>query len=418
MTVCNLYYSHPLLIQLASSFGVSYTDVANIPTLTQAGYATGLLLIAPLGDLVPRRPLLLVLLLCSSTLSIGLAMAPNVRMFEGLTYIVGVFTVTPQILVPLAADLAPPERRATAMSIVMSGLLLGILFARVIAGAVADYTTSDISTGGGWRNVYWLAFSIQAFMWFVLWAVIPDWPAKNRGTGLTYGGILWTMAKLAVTEPLLVQCSIIGLLSSAVFTSFWVTLTFILGGPPYNYSTVTIGLFGLIGIVGVVFALVCGRLVDRFGNAWLWTLAAILFMTVFQAIMTGAGGIHVAAVIVVVFGLDAGGQMQQISNVARIYTISQEARARLNAVFVISAFIGQVLGTQAGTRVYEAGGWRASGGLSLGWLGAMLVVLLARGPRCPKDKWIGGWRVSPEDKEARKIDEETNETVDAATKEQ
>ena len=258
MTVCNLYYSHPLLIQLAASFGVDYTRVANIPTLTQAGYATGLLLISPLGDLLPRRSLLLALIFCSALVSLGLALTPNLRTFEVLTFVVGVATVTPQVLIPLAADLAPPERRASAIGIVMSGLLLGILLARVLAGAVAEYTTSMIATGGGWRNVYFMAFGAQSFTWALLWATIPDWPEKNRGAGLSYGGILWTMAKLAVKEPLLIQCSIMGLLSSAVFTSFWVTLTFILDGEPYKYNTVTIGLFGLIGIAAVLTAPVFG----------------------------------------------------------------------------------------------------------------------------------------------------------------
>jgi predicted MFS family arabinose efflux permease len=97
-----------------------------IPTLLQAGYATGLLFITPLGDLVRRRQLILVIVLCSASLSIGLAVTNNVKVFEILSFLVGVVTVTPQILVPLAADLAPPEKRATAIAIVLSGLMFGI----------------------------------------------------------------------------------------------------------------------------------------------------------------------------------------------------------------------------------------------------------------------------------------------------
>ncbi|EJD36229.1 MFS general substrate transporter [Auricularia subglabra TFB-10046 SS5] len=391
MIVCNLYYCQPLLIQLAASFGVDNTRVANVPTLTQAGYASGLLLLSPLGDLVRRRPLLLVLVSCSTLLTLGLARAPSLAAFSALTFLVGLSSVTPQVLIPLAADLAPPPRRAQAVSIVFSGILLGLMVARVLAGIVAQYTGPGLD---GWRNVYWLAFGVQILTFVMLYFALPDWPTKNKGTGLTYWGIMKTMGRLAVTEPLLIQCSLIGFLSAAVFASFWVTLTFLLGGAPYHYSTVKIGLFGLVGALGVLTAPLVGALVDRLRSPWYATLAAVGLLLAFGGVMEGAGGLSVAAVVVVVFGLDVGFQMQQISNATRIYTIDANARSRLNAVFIIWGFVGQVMGTQVGTRVFEArpfGGWRAAGALNLGWIGGMLLLLLLRGPWCPNDVWLGGW---------------------------
>lgn len=201
--------------------------IDRIPTLVQAGYATGLLLISPLGDLVRRRPLLLLLVFVSTTLTIGLSITRSLAAFEAISYLVGAFSVTPQILVPLAADLAPPHRRASAISIVLSGLLLGILIARVVAGVIAEFVT--------WRVVYYMALGVQASVFAMLWAFVPDYPAKNNG--ISYFGILWSMAKLAVSEPTLIQAGLISMSSSACFTNFWVTLTFLLGGPPYNYST-------------------------------------------------------------------------------------------------------------------------------------------------------------------------------------
>lgn len=198
-----------------------------IPTLVQAGYATGLLLISPLGDLVRRRPLLLLLVFLTTTLTIGLSITRSLPVFEALSYLVGAFSVPPQILIPLAADLAPPHRRASAISIVLAGLLLGILIARVIAGVIAQFVT--------WRVVYFMAIGVQASVFAMLWAFLPDYPAKNKG--LSYPGILWSMARLAVTEPRLIQAGLMSICSSACFTNFWVTLTFLLGGPPYNYST-------------------------------------------------------------------------------------------------------------------------------------------------------------------------------------
>ncbi|KAG8717613.1 hypothetical protein FRC08_007096 [Ceratobasidium sp. 394] len=215
------------LIRLAESFHVSNEQVTIIPTLTQAGYATGLLLISPLGDLVRRRQLLLLLGCLIGAFTLGLALSPTNKIFAGLSYLMGIVTVVPQIMIPLAADLAPPERRASAISIVLSGLLLGILFARVLSGIIAEFAS--------WRVIYWISTGLQFANVFAMWLFVPDYPAKQ--TGLSYFGILYTMARYAVTEPALIQCCLIGFLSSAVFVNFWVNLTFLLTDAPYHYST-------------------------------------------------------------------------------------------------------------------------------------------------------------------------------------
>jgi predicted MFS family arabinose efflux permease len=192
---------------------------------------------------VRRRPLILLLVGICCSLTIGLPITSNVIAFEVLSFLIGVASVVPQILMPLAADLAPPHRRASALSIVLSGLLFGVLVARVIAGIIAEFAS--------WRIVYFVAIGFQASVLVLLYFKLPDYPAKNKG--MTYFGILYTMAKYAVTEPLLIQANILSLASSACLTNFWVclsflcfflhlklsqvTLTFLLGGPLYNYNT-------------------------------------------------------------------------------------------------------------------------------------------------------------------------------------
>ena len=177
-----------------------------------SSYATGLLTISTLGDLLPRRPLVLVLINISAALTIGLAVTSNLIVFEVLSFFIGVFSVTPQILMPLAADLAPPERRASALSIVLAGLLFGVLIARVLAGVVAQFVS--------WRVVYYISIAVQYAVLVSIYWLLPDYPAKNKGT--TYFGILWSMAKFCVTEPLLMQAALINLPSSACFSNFWV----------------------------------------------------------------------------------------------------------------------------------------------------------------------------------------------------
>lgn len=170
------------------------------------------MLITPLGDLVHRRALILLLTFLSAALTIGLPITNSIAVFEGLTFLIGGMSVVPQILMPFAADLAPPERRASALSIVLSGLLFGVLIARVLAGVIANFVT--------WRVVYWLALGLQVFVLVFLYFMLPDWPAKNDH--MTYAGILYTMAKFTVTEPLLIQAVFVNLASMACFTNFWV----------------------------------------------------------------------------------------------------------------------------------------------------------------------------------------------------
>lgn len=146
-------------------------------------------------------------------LTFGVAFTKSFVAFEVISFFIGVATCVPQILIPLAADLAPPQRRATAISIVVSGLLLGILIARVISGLVAQFVS--------WRVVFYLAIGLQGIIFALLYFLLPDFPAVHN-EGVTYWRILLSMAKFAVTEPLLIQASLVCFASMACFTNFWV----------------------------------------------------------------------------------------------------------------------------------------------------------------------------------------------------
>ena len=165
-----------------------------------SSYAAGILLVTPLGDLVRRRQLLLLIITISMLLTVGLAATKSLIAFEVLCFFIGVSSCAPQVLVPLAADLAPPNRRASAISIVLSGLLLGVLFSRVMSGVVAQYVT--------WRVVYAAACGLQLASLLSLWLTLPDFPSKAK-KGTTYRQILTTMFRLAATEPTLIQVCLV-----------------------------------------------------------------------------------------------------------------------------------------------------------------------------------------------------------------
>ncbi|EJU06680.1 MFS general substrate transporter [Dacryopinax primogenitus] len=384
-TGANLYYCQPILIQLASAYQVDYDRIANVPTLTQAGYAAGLLLVTPLGDMVRRRELLFALLFCAGSVTLGLALTQSLVAFETLSFIAGLVAVTPQIIMPLTVDLAPAHKRGTALSIVFEGLLLGILVARVLGGVIAQFSY--------WRNIYWMSMGIHYSLLLILYFILPDVPDKKLG--LSYIQILYTVLKFAVTEPVLIQSAIIGLCVNAVYASFWVTLTFLLGGSPYYYSTLDIGLFGLVGILGVATGPLVGKIVDRL-NPWFGVLFGILGLMLTFAIDTAAATRSIGAIVVVAFLIDVFDSMQQVSSATRYFAINADARARINAVYIIAIFLGQFIGTSAGTRIFTAHGNYANGGMNLAWVGLALVVLLARGPVAttwlgwsgPKERWL------------------------------
>lgn len=233
----------PILNILAENFNVSYETASRIPTLAQSGYCAGLFFLCPLGDLVRRRAFTLFLIFFTGTVWIGLCVTNNFTVFLTLSFICGFTTVTPQIMLPLVGDLSPPHKRAAALSIVVSGNGGGILIARILSGVVTNFVS--------WRIIYFIALALQFFIFMLLYLFMPDYPETNT-SGLSYYRLLRDVIRMLFKHPVLFQSSLIGFCSSAVFTSFWTTLTGLLAGAPYHYSPLIIGLFALINAAGIV----------------------------------------------------------------------------------------------------------------------------------------------------------------------
>ncbi|KAF9059615.1 MFS DHA1 protein [Rhodocollybia butyracea] len=374
----NLWYCQPILVELARQFQVDDVGVSRIPDLLQAGYAVGIVLISPLGDIVRRRQLLLLLILTSGSLTIGLAITKSLRVFEVLSFLTAVVSITPQVLVPLAADLAPANRRATFISFIMAGLFMGVLLARVLSGIIAQFSS--------YHNVYWMGVGGQFLLLLVLYFITPDVPVKNED--ISYYQIMKSMVKFAVTEPALIHSCLILFFSSAIFSGFWVTLTFLLNGAPYHYTTLVIGLFGLVGLVGICMAPLAGRLVDGL-VPWMATLVAILLTIFSQIIQTFGGEISVAPIIIAIILLDIGAQATQMSLTSAIFSIAPEARSRLNSILILWVFSGQAMGIAVGTKLYTEGGYKLSSGIRVVFGGMELLLLMLRGPHVSRTTWIG-----------------------------
>ncbi|KAL8726691.1 MAG: hypothetical protein Q9166_006559 [cf. Caloplaca sp. 2 TL-2023] len=397
-TVANLYYNHPILHLLAEEFNVSNERASLIPTLAQTGYAAGLLFLCPLGDVFPRRLYTLALVLFTATVWLGLCLTNSFSIFCFLTLLTSLTTVTPQLMLPLVGDLAPPHRRASALSIVASGLLLGILLARLLSGVVTEYTS--------WRTIYWLSFGLQYLIFALLWLFMPDYPSTNPA-GINYFRILYSILQIFVTHPLLVQACLVGFCTSSTFTNFWTTLTFLLSAPPYEYSTLVIGLFALIGIASMFLGPLWSHYItDRFIPLFSVSLGLTICL-LGTCIGTYTGTFTVAGPIIQAFFLDFGAQTAQIANRSAIYSILPQARNRVNTAYMISVFCGQLTGTAVGNHVFARKGWVGSGSTSVGFLAAALVLCFLRGPR--EQGWVGwrgGWGIRKVEEGIMKGDEE------------
>ncbi|KAK4213082.1 major facilitator superfamily domain-containing protein [Rhypophila decipiens] len=389
-TVSNLYYNQAILNKIAETFDVSFEKASSIATLMQAGYAAGLLFICPLGDLFLRRPFIITLIGFTAAIWLILCLTPSFTTFSAISFLVGFTTVTPQLMLPLVGDLAPPERRASSLAIVVSGLSLGVLVARILSGILANFTNS-------WRNIYWFGFGVQVIVLALLYVYMPNYPSKNPD-GMNYFSMLWSIAVLFVTEPLLVQASFVTFFLSAVFTSYWTTLSFLLSSPPYGYEPVIIGLFGLIGVIVILLAPVYSRLVIDKVVPLFSALIGLIFELAGVIVGTFIGSFHLAGPIVQAICIDVGSQFAQIANRANIYGIQPLARNRVNTAYMIVAFSGQLTGTAVGNRLYAAGGWVYSGSCSIAFIGAAIILCVVRGPReTGWVGWSGGWAIRRDD---------------------
>jgi predicted MFS family arabinose efflux permease len=252
LAIGNLYYIQPLLADIERSFAISESAAGLIATLTQLGYALGLLLIVPLGDTFDRRNLVSLTLLAVTVSLLVTAIAPSIQLLAIASFAVGMTTVAPQIIVPFAASLAPPRERGRVVGMVMSGLLIGILLARTVSGF--------IGAAFGWRTMYWIAAAMMFVLAPVLRVMLPKERPKAR---ISYPQLLRSLWGLFRSEWVLREACLFGGLVFGAFSVFWVTLVFFLETPPYHYGSEVAGLFGLVGIVGALAASISGKIADR-----------------------------------------------------------------------------------------------------------------------------------------------------------
>ena len=359
VVVANLYYAQPLLHEIGVTFRAGTAATGLVVTCTQVGYAAGLLLVVPLGDLHPRRDLVVAIYLLAVVGLVVCAVAPDLWLFEVASVATGCASVAGQVLVPFAADLATAARRGRVVARVMSGLLIGILLARTLSGLVAQYA--------GWRAIYW----VSAGLMVVFAVLLRLWlPAEPRRPPVSYRALVTSSLRLLVDHPSLRRRGWYGATAFSAFSVLWTSLAFLLSGPPFRYSNLVIGLFGLAGVAGVVAANLAGKLADQDRRPASTAVAALLITASFGLLAAGRSSVWplVAGIVV----LDMGAQAIHITNQSVIYELLPDARSRANSAYMFCYFTGGAVGSVLSGVVYAADGW--GGVCALGAAVGLLAV--------------------------------------------
>lgn len=301
IVVGNNYYNQPLLGLMAKDFAVTETQISMIAMLTQIGFALGLLFIVPLGDMVRRKKLILSVFLAMILSLFGMVLAPNLSLLYVASFMIGFSSVVPQMFVPLTAELASEDKRSAAIGMVMSGLLLGILLSRVVAGFIGDLW--------GWKMVYFMAIAAMVILMTLIAIKLPDVKPNFKGS---YGQLMKSLTHLVRTQPILRLAAFRGAMAFAGFSGLWIALVFHLEKEPFNAGASLAGAFGVVGAAGALAASMVSRVQKRVPLHKVISIS-IYLMIISWIIFLFAGYTYIGLIIGVIL-LDLGLQASHISN--------------------------------------------------------------------------------------------------------
>lgn len=357
LIVANIYYSQPLIILISKEFNVSESNAGQVNFYTQMGYAIGLFFCTPLGDKIERKKQIVLMTITSVVALLGAALTQSIFVLKITGFLIGFTSMVPQLIMPMAANLAEPERRGKIIGTIMSGLLIGILLSRTLSGFVGQLW--------GWREMFYIAAGICLVLAIIMYFTFPESKPSFEGS---YGQLMQSLLHLAKEQRVLREATAINALAFASFGMFWTTMVLLLAGEPFQFGSQTIGLFGLAAGMGALMAPLVGKIADKSNprvTIGIGIISLLLSFVLLYVFRTSVVGIVIGIII-----LDMGMQSIHVSNQTRIYALIPEARNRINTIFMTGSFIGTALGSGIGLWVWDIKQWA-----SVCLVGVLLAVI-------------------------------------------
>jgi predicted MFS family arabinose efflux permease len=355
----NIYYNQPLLGSFAKYFHTTDAQAGMVATAAQVGYGVGIFFFVPLGDLMERRRLVLLLTASCGLLLIFTASASTLTALVIFQLLVGIAAMGAQVLIPLAVDLSPAEKRGHTVGILMGGLLMGILLARTVSGFLSDLL--------GWRATYLVSAGVMGIMWFVLRASLPHRAPSLR---MSYARLMHSMWDLLIAQPKLWVASAVSALTFASFTGFWTTLSFLMK-VKFDRGAKEAGMFGIVGVAGALAAPIAGKLSDRRGPGFTVFVAVLASIAAF--VLMGFW-VSIPSLIIGVLLMDMGVQSVQVAEQATVMALVPDARSRMNTMYMVARFMGGAGGSALCALMWSKWGWTGVCWANVGLLvGAMAV---------------------------------------------
>lgn len=344
LIVANIYYCQPLVILIAKEFNLSETKAGSITFLTQAGYAVGLFILVPLGDMFEKKKQILIISAAAVLSLLVAGFAQNFVVLAIASVLIGASSIVPQLILPLTATLSDEKTRGHNIGIVMSGLLVGILASRALSGVVGDLL--------GWRAMFLIAALICVLLIILMNLRFPQSDPLFKGS---YKELMKSMFGYIKTQPVLREASIINFFAFIVIMGFWTTMVLYLSNAPHHFNTAQIGLFGIAGAAGALAAPLVGKFSGN-GNPRKNLMIGFILELVSVALFFFTGH-SVFLFIVGIILIDIGQQAIHVTNQTRIYALVPAARNRLNTIFMSVSFVGASCGSALGLWLWSLGGW-------------------------------------------------------------
>ncbi|MEU8824601.1 MFS transporter [Streptomyces sp. NPDC048636] len=348
VAVGNIYFPQAIGPLLATGLDVSPDAAALVVTATQVGYTAGIVLLVPLGDRIPHRTFLVVLLALTGLALLAAGCAPALAPLVCASAAVGLTTVAAQIVGPLAVSLVAPEHRGAVIGTLLSGSTGGMLLARTFGSTLGEWL--------GWRAPYLVAAVLALLLATVLALTVPTTTPASRQS---YPALLAEPLRLLRTERELRRSCLYQATAFAGFSAVWTCLAFLLTGPGYRLGAQSVGLLALVGGVTMLCTPFAGRLVDRRGPdpVNLICLLGVLVSAAVLAVGARGGMVGLVAVTVGTLLLDIAMQSGMVANQARVYAVRPDARSRLNTAYMTCAYLGGSAGSWIGAQVWGRAGW-------------------------------------------------------------